>query len=58
MIDVAELDDNNMVIRVVVAETAQWCIDNLGGRWQDTTGLTYPGPGWWWNGSDFVEVTQ
>jgi hypothetical protein len=55
MIYVAELDNNNIVIRVIVADDVQWCIDNLGGQWQDTTGLTYPGPGWWWNGIDFVE---
>ncbi len=41
----AELDDNNVVIRVVVCdnddpngdEGYQWLIDNLGGRWVQTS---------------------
>lgn len=39
----AELDDNNVVLRVLVGdnnepdEGYQWLIDNLGGRWVQTS---------------------
>jgi len=49
----AELDIDNMVLRVVVADDLQWCIDNLGGTWMETANpyseesqvVTYCGPG-------------
>lgn len=31
----AELGPGNVVIRVVVADTIEWCIDNLRGRWAE-----------------------
>jgi hypothetical protein len=40
----AELDDEDTVIRVIVG-TADWAIDNLGGRWVDSPKC---GPGWRW----------
>jgi hypothetical protein len=45
----AELDDNNIVIRVTVGsnndpdEGYQWLIDNLGGRWVKTSYNTFGG---------------
>lgn len=45
----AELDENNIVLRVVVGdnnepdEGYQWLIDNLGGRWVQTSYNTFEG---------------
>lgn len=45
----AELDENNVVVRVTVGdnndpdEGYQWLIDNLGGRWIKTSYNTYGG---------------
>lgn len=33
----AEIDDANKVIRVVVADTKEWCEQHLGGRWVQTS---------------------
>ena len=48
----AELDANQVVQRVIVADDAQWCVDHLGGTWVETsdpyaepTEVTYCGPG-------------
>jgi hypothetical protein len=32
----AELDENNVVVRAVVADSAEWLTDNLGGTWVET----------------------
>lgn len=32
----AELDENNVVIRAVVADSAEWLSENLGGTWVET----------------------
>lgn len=32
----AELDGSNVVLRVVVASSAKWCANNLGGTWVET----------------------
>lgn len=32
----AEIDGNNIVQRVVVSNSEQWCVDNLGGAWVET----------------------
>lgn len=32
----AELDKNNMVKRVIVADSLDWCVKNLGGTWVQT----------------------
>lgn len=32
----AQLDENNIVIRVVVSNDISWCENNLGGRWRET----------------------
>lgn len=32
----AELDENKIVKRVIVAESLKWCEDNLGGTWIET----------------------
>lgn len=43
----AELDDNNIVLRVVVTSNSdedegyQWLVDNLGGRWMKTSWNTF-----------------
>jgi hypothetical protein len=29
----ARLDQNNIVIEVIVANSKKWCLDNLGGNW-------------------------
>jgi hypothetical protein len=33
----AEIDSNNKVIQVIVADTKEWCEDNLGGTWIQTS---------------------
>ena len=50
----AELDENNVVIRVTVGdnndpagdEGYQWLLDNLGGRWVKTSYNSYAGVHW------------
>jgi hypothetical protein len=46
----AELDDNNVVLRVIVCDDPQWAIDNLGGNWVQTftnmEGHNYAGVGY------------
>lgn len=32
----AELDNQSTVIRVIVADDLEWCIENLGGEWVET----------------------
>lgn len=52
----AELDDNNIVLRVTVGdnndpagdEGYQWLIDNLGGRWVKTSYNSKEGKYWVW----------
>lgn len=39
----AEIDDNNVVLRVVVADNKEWCEQNLGGTWVQTSYNTYGG---------------
>ena len=45
----AEIDNNNIVVRVLVTDNAQpdegyqWLVDNLGGRWIKTSYNTYAG---------------
>lgn len=39
----AEIDKNNKVIRVIVAETKEWCEANLGGIWIQTSYNTVGG---------------
>ena len=45
--------NNGTVVRVIVAESEQWCVDNLGGTWVETadpyadpTEVVYAGPGY------------
>jgi hypothetical protein len=33
----AEIDSDNKVLRVIVADTKEWCEDNLGGTWIQTS---------------------
>lgn len=63
----AEIDSNNKVIRVIVAETKEWCENNLGGVWIQTSYNTlggqhpegrplhknYAGIGYDWDGVGF-----
>ena len=46
----AELDQNNVVVRVIVADSKEWCVDNLGGTWArtyySTPGKVYAGVGY------------
>lgn len=39
----AELDSDNTVIRVIVADTKEWCENNLGGTWVQTSYNTFGG---------------
>ena len=32
----AEIDSAGIVLRVIVAESAEWCADTLGGEWVET----------------------
>jgi hypothetical protein len=47
----AELDYNNVVVRVIVG-TAAWAVDNLGGTWVDPPELV--GIGWVFDGEQIV----
>lgn len=46
----AELDEQNIVVRVIVADSLDWCTTHLGGTWVETfidkPGHTYAGMGW------------
>lgn len=33
----AEIDSNNKVLQVIVADTKEWCEENLGGTWIQTS---------------------
>ena len=37
----AEVDADNIVLRVIVADTKEWCENNLGGTWVQTSYNTY-----------------
>lgn len=39
----AELDKKNVVLRVIVADTKEWCEINLGGTWVQTSYNTHGG---------------
>lgn len=39
----AELDSNNVVLRVLVADNKEWCENNLGGTWVQTSYNTHGG---------------
>ena len=39
----AEIDENNIVKRVIVADTQEWCEENLGGTWVQTSYNTHGG---------------
>ena len=39
----AELDKDNVVLRVIVADTKEWCETNLGGTWVQTSYNTFGG---------------
>jgi hypothetical protein len=48
----AEVDASNTVVRVVVADSPEWCAENLGGTWVEAGDpydpartVAYPGPG-------------
>lgn len=63
----AEIDDDNTVVRVIVADTKEWCEQNLGGTWVQTSYNThgnqhpegrplhknYAGIGYLWDGIGF-----
>jgi hypothetical protein len=52
MVHWAELDSKNIVLRVIVADSKEWCEENLGGIWKrtyyDTPGQVYAGIGYEW----------
>ena len=52
--DIAEVNESNQVVRIIVADSIEWCVDNLGGTWISTEGKTYPYIGHYWDGNDFV----
>lgn len=39
----AEIDSDNKVVRVIVADTKEWCEANLGGTWIQTSYNTHAG---------------
>jgi len=39
----AEIDADNTVLRVIVADTKEWCEQNLGGTWVQTSYNTHGG---------------
>lgn len=39
----AEINDEGVVLRVIVADTKEWCEANLGGEWVQTSYNTYAG---------------
>lgn len=39
----AELNDDNVVLRVIVADNKEWCENNLGGTWVQTSYNTHGG---------------
>lgn len=39
----AELDNNNVVLRIIAADTKEWCEGNLGGTWVQTSYNTFGG---------------
>lgn len=63
----AEVDADNTVLRVIVADTKEWCENNLGGTWVQTSYNThgnqhpegrplhknYAGIGYKWDGVGF-----
>jgi hypothetical protein len=42
----AQLDNENQVIQVIVADSYKWLLDNLGGRWVETIEDNFAGIGW------------
>jgi hypothetical protein len=44
-----ELDSENIVVRCIVAQSEEWCVEHLGGTWaetfMDTPGKRYAGIG-------------
>ena len=55
----AEIDSDNKVLRVIVADTKEWCEDNLGGTWVQTSynanfGGKFAGIGDIWDGTNFT----
>lgn len=65
----AEIDADNKVVRVIVADTKEWCEQNLGGTWIQTSYNTfggehklggtplnknYAGIGYSWDGTGFA----
>lgn len=63
----AEIGEDNTVLRVIVADTKEWCENNLGGNWVQTSYNTignqhpdgrplhknYAGIGYHWDGVGF-----
>jgi hypothetical protein len=63
----AEVNSDNVVVRVIVADTKEWCENNLGGTWVQTSYNTkagehpegrplhknYAGIGYHWDGVGF-----
>jgi hypothetical protein len=55
----AEINSDNKVLRVIVADTKKWCEDNLGGTWVQTSynatfGGKFAGIGDIYDGTNFV----
>ncbi len=55
----AEIDSNNKVLKVIVADTKEWCEENLGGTWIQTSYNAtirgkFAGVGDTWGGTNFV----
>lgn len=55
----AEIGSDNTVLRVIVADTKEWCENNLGGTWVQTSynanfGGKFAGIGDTWDGTNFI----
>ena len=55
----AEINSDNKVLQVIVADTKEWCEDNLGGTWVQTSynanfGGKFAGIGDTWDGTNFI----
>lgn len=55
MVHFAEIDANNIVLRVIVCESKEWCESRLGGTWVRTY---YSTPGKNFAGHGFIYYTE
>jgi hypothetical protein len=61
MIYAAQLDESNVVLRVIAASSIEWCVETLGGTWLEcrrdgSIRGSFPGPGWTYDETNDVFV--